>query len=230
MADILPIVLLVGVAVGGAYLIMNKNQLFGGGGGGTAPATAAATATGSKVKTIPPAAIGDKYAIVNAKAGPANCASSDHEADKGFGFSKDGGPVEADGYTADEGEPRVGDNRNRNNMNISMLPGACETKPYKGKVQYRYRNLSASCETCQLAKQYFLYKYGIGGVWPVPGTNGGEGVREGGAKGPGVTRVLQNKGGGKAAAPKKKAKFAYAYNAGMIYTQFSPISTLYSEY
>jgi len=167
--------------------------------------TAAVPKTTTTTKTPAAAVTGDKYAIANPNAKAANCASSDHEADKGFGFSKDGGPVEADGFTADEGEPRVGDNRNRNSLTIASLPGPCETKPYKGKVQYRYRNLSASCETCQLAKQYYLYKYGTGGVNPIPGTNGGEGIREGGAKGPGVKTIVPERGARKATAAKKPA-------------------------
>lgn len=203
MSSLIITVVIIG-AVG--YALAHRCELLGlcgsGSGSTTIPPTVPATATAPKTTIT-----GDKYAITNASAGPANCGSSDHEADLGFGFSKDGGPVAADGYTSDEGEPRVGDNRNNKSMTIAQLPGPCETKPYKGKVQYRYRNLSASCDSCQQAKQYYLYKYGIGGVNPIPGTNGGEGIREGGAKGPGVKTIV----------PDKKVKGAKASFARVAY-------------
>lgn len=92
--------------------------------------------------------------------GPANF--GDEGSDLGFGFSKDGGPILATGLSK-TGEPRVGDNSNKDSLTTCQLPGVCETQLYRGKIQYRNAGLSASADTCDHAKQYYLYKYGLGG-------------------------------------------------------------------
>lgn len=92
--------------------------------------------------------------------GPANF--GDEGADLGFGFSKSGGPILSKNGRSKNGQPRAGDNSNNKNLTIAMLPGPCETKRYKGLIQYKHAGLSASADTCNHAKQYFLYKYGLG--------------------------------------------------------------------
>lgn len=198
----------------GAWFIMNKNTILGTGSSPSPPAPVTSSAPkpsgakgyADKEGTITGNAVPAQLLVVsNTNLGPGNF--GDEGPDEGYGFSRAGGPVHANGK-ADDGTGAVGNNKVKG-LTIAMLPGPCETKPYKGLVQYKKpgSNLSASADSCTHAKQYFLYKFGLG-------DGGGGGTAKPAA----------------ASKKKKKAKFAYAYNAGMVYTQFSPISTLYNEY
>lgn len=169
------------------YALMNRCSLLGLCGGGTnenTTGTNTVTSSGgndepiadNKVATTPAKAKTPEYkdvegtitgntvpaqllAVTNNNLGPGNF--GDEGADEGYGFSRGGGPVHRNGK-ADDGTGPVGNNKVKG-LTIASLPGPCETKPYRGLVQYKHAGLSASADNCTHAKQYFLYKFGLGG-------------------------------------------------------------------